>query len=327
MADGGRSALISGVTGQDGILLSRFLLDQGYEVWGIAREGSPQIRLLQEVCPEVLLLHGDIREQSSIVRALGQSGPDEFYNLAAFSSVGRSWDAAELVMETNALALVGILDGVRDYREETGQEVRFYQASSSEMFGAPAESPQTEQTAFRPRSPYGVAKSAAHFLTINYRESYGLFACSGILYNHESSLRDPHFVTRKIAMSVAAIAAGASDGFSLGRIDVSRDWGFAPDYVRGMWLMLQQPDPDDYILATGRSHTVKEFVDRAFACVGIEEWDRYVTYDKDLERPAEVSHLVGDASKARARLGWEPTFSFDEIVSHMVEEDLKLLRT
>jgi GDPmannose 4,6-dehydratase len=226
-------------------------------------------------------------------------------------------------MEINTLAVVTLLDEIRAMREATGRDVRFYQASSSEMFGSPAVSPQTEQTTFHPRSPYGVAKSAAHFLTMNYRESYGLFACSGILYNHESPLREPHFVTRKITAGVAAIAQGRADRLKLGTLDVSRDWGWAPDYVRAMWLMLQHDKPGDYIVATGRSRTLHDFLTAAFSCVGVDDWSGHVVTDEGLLRPAEVVGLVGDASKARVELGWEPTVPFEEIVSRMVRHDLE----
>jgi GDPmannose 4,6-dehydratase len=252
--------------------------------------------------------------------------PDEVYNLAAFSSVARSWAQAHEVVETNTLAVVGLLEEVRAHQESSGHLVRFYQASSSEMFGSPTESPQTELTAVHPRSPYGVAKSAAHYMTVNYRESYGMFACSGILYNHESPLREPHFVTRKISMGVAAMATGQADRLQLGTIDVSRDWGYAPDYVRAMWLMLQHDQPGDYVVASGRSRTLREFLTIAFSCVGIDDWSDLVVSDDTLKRPAEVVGLVGDASKARSTLGWAPTKDFTGIVAEMVEHDLARLR-
>jgi GDPmannose 4,6-dehydratase len=245
------------------------------------------------------------------------------YNLAAFSSVARSWGQAREVMEVNSLAVVDLLEAVRAQNAASDQAIRFYQASSSEMFGTPAVSPQTEETAFHPRSPYGVAKSAAHLLTLNYRESYGMFACSGILYNHESPLREPHFVTRKITQGVAAIAKGEADHLELGTLDVARDWGWAPDYVRAMWLMLQHDEPGDYIVASGQSHTLREFLSVAFACVGIDDWSTYVVTDPALVRPAEVMGLVGDASKAQKVLGWQPTVPFEEIVEHMVRHDLE----
>ena len=320
-----RSALITGAAGQDGILLAELLTNKGYQVWGLVRDCSSRLKLLREHVPSTEVLLGDIRNRSDVATALRLAQPDEVYNLAAFSSVGLSWAHAHDVMDINALAVVGLLDELRALRDQTGRSSRYYQASSSEMFGTPANSPQTEDMALHPRSPYGVAKSAAHFLTVNYRESYGMFACSGILYNHESPLREPHFVTRKISMGVAAIAAGIADNLRLGKIDISRDWGYAPDYVRAMWLMLQQPEAGDYIIASGRSHSLADFLTEAFACIGVHDWSRYVTHDRALLRPAEVAGLVGDASKARAVLGWAPTADFPEIVRRMVEHDLKLL--
>jgi GDPmannose 4,6-dehydratase len=236
-----------------------------------------------------------------------EARPDEVYNLAALSSVARSWSQARDVMEVNALAVVDLLEAVRAQGAVDSREIRFYQASSSEMFGTPVVSPQTEETAFHPRSPYGVAKSAAHLLTLNYRESYGMFACSGILYNHESPLREPHFVTRKISKGVAAIAQGKADRLELGTLDVARDWGWAADYVRAMWLMLQHDEPGDYIVSSGQSHTLREFLSVAFSFVGIDDWEPYVVTDPALVRPAEVMGLVGDATKARKVLGWQPT--------------------
>jgi GDPmannose 4,6-dehydratase len=251
--------------------------------------------------------------------------PDEVYNLAAFSSVGRSWAQARTVVEMNTLAVVGLLDEIRRFSTGRERDVRFYQASSSEMFGSAEQTPQTEETPFHPRSPYGVAKTAAHFLTVNYRESYDMFACSGILYNHESPLRPAHFVTRKISLGVAAIATGRADHLQLGSIDVARDWGYAPDYVRAMWLMLQQDEPADYIVASGRSRTLSEFLTAAFACVGIDGWSTYVRSDTQHVRPAEVAGLVGDATRARSRLGWSESVTFEEIVAEMVEHDIRLL--
>lgn len=317
-----KAALITGASGQDGILLAELLAAEGFAVWALVREGAPRIPLLQERVPSARLLYGDLRDREAIRAAVRTAAPDQVYNLAAFSSVGRSWAQAHDVMEINTLAVVTLLDEIRAVREVTGRDVRFYQASSSEMFGSPAVSPQTEETTFHPRSPYGVAKSAAHFLTMNYRESYGLFACSGILYNHESPLREPHFVTRKITSGVAAIAQGRAETLQLGTLDVSRDWGWAPDYVRAMWLMLQYDTPGDYIVATGRSRTLHDFLSAAFSCIGVEDWAAHVVTDAGLLRPAEVVGLVGDASKARAQLGWEPTLEFEEIVARMVRHDL-----
>jgi GDPmannose 4,6-dehydratase len=314
--------LVTGAAGQDGILLSELLVAQGYTVWGLVRDGSRRAALLQQRVPGIKLLLGDMRDRDVLVGAVRTAAPDEVYNLAAFSSVGRSWSHAHEVMEINALAVVTLLEELRACQDETGRRVRFYQASSSEMFGTPAVSPQTEQTAFHPRSPYGVAKSAAHLLTMNYRESYDMFACSGILYNHESPLREPHFVTRKITAGVAAIAQGRADRLELGTLDVSRDWGWAPDYVLAMWLMLQHDVPGDYIVASGCSRTLRDFLSTAFACVGIDDWAPYVVSDESLVRPAEVVGLVGDPAKARRTLGWEPTVPFEEIVARMVAHDL-----
>jgi GDPmannose 4,6-dehydratase len=323
MSQDPRTALVTGASGQDGILLAELLAQEGFTVWALVRQGAARVDLLQARVPSVNLLYGDLRDRKAVCAALRTAEPDQVYNLAAFSSVARSWAHAHDVMEINTLAVVTLLDEIRAMREATGRDVRFYQASSSEMFGSPAVSPQTEQTTFHPRSPYGVAKSAAHFLTMNYRESYGLFACSGILYNHESPLREPHFVTRKITAGVAAIAQGRADRLELGTLDVSRDWGWAPDYVRAMWLMLQHDVPGDYIVASGRSRTLREFLSAAFACVGIEDWSGYVVSDQSLLRPAEVLGLVGNAAKARDVLGWEPTVPFEEIVSRMVGHDLE----
>jgi GDPmannose 4,6-dehydratase len=318
-----RTALVTGAAGQDGILLSELLVEQGYSVWGLVREPSSRSALLQRRVPVIKLLHGDMRDPAALVNAVRTSAPDEVYNLAAFSSVGRSWSHAHEVMEINALAVVTLLEELRAWQEKTSRQVRFYQASSSEMFGTPAVSPQTEETAFHPRSPYGVAKSAAHLLTMNYRESYEMFACSGILYNHESPLREPHFVTRKITAGVAAIVHGRADHLELGTLDVSRDWGWAPDYVYAMWLMLQHDEPGDYIIASGRSRTLRDFLTTAFNCAGIEDWSGYVVSDESLLRPAEVTGLVGDATKARELLDWEPTTRFEEIVTRMVRHDLE----
>lgn len=318
-----RTALITGAAGQDGILLAEFLVEKGYEVWGLVRAGSQQTAALRQRVPNIQLIHGDVREREVLVNALCRSAPDEVYNLAAFSSVGRSWSHIHEVMATNTLAVVSLLEEVRRHQETTGRCVRFYQASSSEMFGTPAVSPQTEETALHPRSPYGVAKSAAHLLTMNYRESYGMFACSGILYNHESPLRQPHFVTRKITAGVAAIAQGRSTRLELGTLDVSRDWGWAPDYVRAMWLMLQHEIPGDYVVASGRSRTLGDFLSAAFNYVGIDDWSGLVVSDESLMRPAEVVGLVGDPAKAHRVLGWESTVQFEEIVARMVKHDLE----
>jgi GDPmannose 4,6-dehydratase len=319
-------ALITGAAGQDGILLARLLTDNGYKVFGYVRPGSHRLPLLQRLAPEVQIIAGDIADRAAFEAALHVAGPREVYNLAGLSSVAKSWDNAAEVMAINAQAVVGLLDGVRAYGHDVRRDVRFYQASSSEMFGRPSESPQTEATAFRPVSPYGVSKVAAHLLTVNYRESHGMYACSGILYNHESSLRGPSFVTRKISMGVAAIATGHSTTLELGRLDVERDWGYAPDYVKAMWMMLQAKEPRDYVIATGQSHSLSDFLDVAFGSVGIDDWSELVRSDIGLVRPAEVADLVGDASNARLDLGWSPTIGFEEIVEQMVVHDLGRLK-
>lgn len=321
-----RVALITGAAGQDGILLSELLANEhDYEVWALVRGRSQQTRILEARVPDIQLLYGDVREKDDVVSAIEASEPTEVYNLAAFSSVARSWDYVREVMDINSLGVVNLLESIRSYSDRTGTQPKFYQASSSEMFGAPSEAPQTETTALHPRSPYGVSKSAAHLLTINYRESYGMFACSGILYNHESSLRGSQFVTAKVARAAAAIALGMEQRVTLGRIDVSRDWGYAPDYVRGMWLMMQQPEPRDYVVATGVTHTLADFIATAFAWAGLDHWRPYVTHDESLERPAEVANLVGDATKAREVLGWSPSVGFEEMVGIMVDHHLREL--
>jgi GDPmannose 4,6-dehydratase len=314
--------LVTGAAGQDGILLAQQLVDRGYTVWALVRGESPRTELLRRLVPDVRVLTGDIRDRVAVAAALAAADPDEVYNLAAFSSVGRSWANAHEVLEVNSLAVVTMLEELRRLARERGRSPRFYQASSSEMFGSPAVTPQTEETAFHPRSPYGVAKSAAHLLVMNYRESYGLFACSGILYNHESPLREPHFVTRKITKGVADIARGRREVLRLGTLDVSRDWGWAPDYVAAMWLMLQHDVPGDYVVASGRSRSLREFITAAFACVGIDDRTGYVVSDDSLSRPAEVLGLVGDASKARKVLGWRSDVGMEAIVERMVEHDL-----
>lgn len=308
-------ALITGAGGQDGILLSQLLLAQGYDVWALATR--ERLDRLRHMAPHATVLHGDVLDPDSIRQAFAAARPDEVYNLAAVSSVGLSWDLAAKVMAVNTTGTLNLLEEIRLRSPAT----RYYQASSSEMFGNPATSPQDEGTPFHPRSPYGVSKVAAHFLTINFRESYDLFACCGILYNHESPLREPHFVTRKITRAVAAIERGDLDRLVLGSLDVSRDWGYAPDHVRAMWLMLQQDRPDDYIVATGASHTLSDFLATAFAAVGISDWRPYVEIDDSLRRPAEVRNLVGDPTKARTRLGWVPSMGFAQMVRLMVDHD------
>jgi GDPmannose 4,6-dehydratase len=315
-----RKALITGVTGQDGSYLAEFLLAKGYEVTGLRRRTSQlsteRIRHLEGLRLE----DGDLLDQASLIRVLEKVEPDEVYNLAAQSFVGTSWRQPILTGNVTGLGAVRLLEAIRT----VNPAIRFYQASSSEMFGKVQAVPQTEETPFYPRSPYGVAKLYAHWITVNYRESYGMFTCSGILFNHESPRRGLEFVTRKIAHGVAQIKLGQAGELRLGNLDARRDWGFAGDYVQAMWLMLQQPQPDDYIVATGEAHTVREFVELAFDHVGLN-WQEYVVVDPDLFRPAEVDLLVGDAGKARRVLGWAPAVSFPELVRMMVDAELERL--
>lgn len=315
-------ALITGITGQDGSYLAEFLLEKGYEVYGMVRRTSTvnfdRIRHFQD---RVTLVPGDLLDQVSLINILEQCEPDEVYNLAAQSFVPTSWEQPVLTGEFTALGVTRILDAIR----LVNPKIRFYQASSSEMFGKVREVPQSEKTPFYPRSPYGVAKVYGHWITVNYRESYGLFACSGILFNHESPRRGLEFVTHKITNAVARIKLGLDNELRLGNLNARRDWGYAPDYVRAMWLMLQQPEPDDYVVATGKTHSVQEFCEEAFGYVGLD-WRDYVVQDPRYMRPAEVDVLVGDASKARRVLGWEPRVTFEELVRLMVDADLKALR-
>jgi GDPmannose 4,6-dehydratase len=316
-----KRAIISGVTGQDGSYLAELLLDQGYEVTGIIRRLShPNLDRIQHLRDRIKLRPADLLDQLSIIRAIEDARPDEFYNLAAMSFVPASWDQPMLTGEFNAQGVTRVLEAVR----QVNPAIRIYQASSSEMFGKVREVPQTELTPFYPRSPYGVSKVFGHYITVNYRESYGLFACSGILFNHESPRRGLEFVTRKVTDGVARIKLGLADSLSLGNLDAQRDWGFAGDYVRAMWLMLQQPDPDDYVVATGVSHSVKDLVAIAFSHAGLD-WERHVKTDPAFLRPAEVDHLIGDATKARTTLGWQPSVDFAGLVRMMVDADMKRL--
>lgn len=315
------SCLITGITGQDGSFLAELLLQKGYTVFGLVRRASsPNRERIAHLMGRLHLIGGDLLDQSSLVRALEEAQPDEVYNLAAQSFVAESWRQPILTGEVTGLGVARILEAIR----QVNPRIRFYQASSSEMFGKVVESPQTERTPFYPRSPYGVAKVYGHYLTVNYRESYGMFAVSGILYNHESERRGIEFVTRKISDGVARIKLGLAQELRLGNLEARRDWGFAGDYVEAMWRMLQQPEPRDYLVATGETHSVGEFAQRAFAVVGLD-WQRYVRVDPALQRPAEVDVLQGDATRAREELGWAPRVSFDELVRRMVEFDLKRL--
>jgi len=314
-------ALITGITGQDGSYLSEFLLARGYEVFGLVRRSSTEnFSRIEHVRDRVTLVQGDLLDQFSLISALEQAEPDEVYNLAAQSFVPTSWQQPVLTAEFDAVGVTRLLEAIR----LVNHEIRYYQASSSEMFGKGRETPQKEPTPFHPRSPYGVAKVYGHHITVNYRESYGLFACSGMLFNHESPRRGKEFVTRKISDGVARIRLGMADSLPLGNLDAHRDWGFAGDYVRAMWLMLQHESPGDYVVATGQAHSVREFVELAFSHTGLD-WQRYVRDDPTLHRPAEVDHLVGNASRARTVLGWQPEVSFASLVEMMVDADVALL--
>ena len=315
------TALITGITGQDGTYLAEHLLAQGYGVYGLIRgQNNPKRERLEDMLPGLELVEGDLLDPSSLIAALEYTQPDEVYNLGAISFVALSWKQPILTGEITGLGVARMLEAVR----VVNRDIRFYQASSSEMFGKVRESPQRENTPFYPRSPYGVAKVYGHYITVNYRESHGLYAVSGMLFNHESPRRGLEFVTRKISHAVARIKLGRQQELVLGNLDASRDWGFAGDYARAMHLMLQQPQPEDYVVATGRTHSVREFCELAFAHVGLD-WREYVKTDPKFERPAEVDYLVGDASKARQKLGWKPTGDFEGLVHMMVDADLALV--
>ncbi len=317
-----KRALITGVTGQDGSYLAEFLLQQGYDVIGMVRRTSTvNFERIKHFQHKITLVTGDLLDEVSLISILREQRPHEVYNLAAQSFVQTSWGQPVFTGETTALGVTRLLDAVRT----VDPTIRFYQASSSEMFGRVRETPQTEETPFYPRSPYGVAKVYGHWITINYRESYGLHASSGILFNHESPRRGLEFVTRKISYHVARIKLGFEEELRLGNLEAQRDWGYAPDYVQAMWLMLQQEHPDDYVVATGQTHSVREFVQLAFECVDLDYRD-FVVQDERFMRPAEVDLLVGNSQKARRVLGWTPVVSFEELVRIMVEADLKLVK-
>jgi GDPmannose 4,6-dehydratase len=321
------TALITGITGQDGLYLAELLLEKGYDVHGLIRgQNNPKLDLVQRLLPDVRLHNGDLTDMSSLIRALRDSDPREVYNLGAVSFVAYSWENAPLTTDVTAKGVLNMLEAVRLHTGDHPEAIRFYQASSSEMFGKVQETPQHERTLLWPRSPYGVSKVFGHYMTINYRESYGMHASSGILFNHESPRRGPEFVTRKISEAVARIKLGIQDHVVLGNLDAERDWGFAGDYVEAMWLMLQQPHADDYVVATGETHSIRDFLDEAFGHIGIEDWTPYVRQDERFMRPAEVDQLVGDASKAREVLGWKPKVSFRELVAMMVDADLQATR-
>ncbi|MDD5677335.1 MAG: GDP-mannose 4,6-dehydratase [Kiritimatiellae bacterium] len=315
------NALITGITGQDGSYLAEFLLEKGYTVYGMVRRSSTEnFERIAHLAGRVVLKQADLLDQLSLIKVMEEAQPDEIYNLAAMSFVPTSWTQPMLTGEFTAIGVTRVLEAMR----QICPKARFYQASSSEMFGKVREVPQTELTAFHPRSPYGAAKAYGHYITVNYRESYNLYAVSGILFNHESPRRGREFVTRKISDGVARIKLGLERDLRMGNLESKRDWGFAGDYVRAMWMMLQQPQPDDYVVATGTDHSVRNFVERAFARAGLD-WKRYVVQDSQFVRPAEVDHLLGDSSKARRVLGWEPIVGFDELVDMMVDADLKKL--
>ena len=314
-----KTALITGITGQDGSYLAELLLEEGYKVYGMVRRTSVEkIDRINHLMDQIELVQGDLLDEFSLMTVLQKTKPSEVYNLAAQSFVPTSWEQPVLTSEFTAIGVTRLLEAIRF----VDPSIRFYQASSSEMFGKVRETPQTELTPFYPRSPYGVSKVYGHYITVNYRESYDLFAVSGILFNHESPRRGLEFVTRKVTDGVAQIKAGKASELRLGNLDAKRDWGFAGDYVRAMWLMLQQDKPDDYVIATGTPHSVKDLVQVAFNHVGLD-WEQYVKIDERFIRPAEVDLLVGDSSKARKDLGWEPSVSFEEMVKMMVDADLE----
>lgn len=318
-----KRALITGIGGMDGSHLAELLLSKDYEVFGIERRKATEDRTnVQHISDKINFLKGDLADQNSLVRSLKESEPHEVYNLAAQSFVEDSWDTPEVIANTTGVGVLRMLEAIREYGNK---DIRFYQASSSEMFGKMVENPANENTPFYPRSPYGIAKLFGHWTCKNYRESYGMYNCSGILFNHESERRGKQFVTRKITHGVAKIHLGLADTLALGNLEASRDWGYAPDYVEGMWMMLQQDQPDDYVLATGETRTIRQLLDEAFKCVGIDNWEQYVIKDEKFYRPAEVDVLRGNYSKAKEVLGWKPKTSFQEMIQKMVQNDINLL--
>ena len=317
-----KRALITGINGMDGSHLADLLLEKGYEVYGMERRtSSPNRTNTSHLEGKITFVNGDLTDQNSLVRCLKESNPDEVYNLGAMSFVGESWNTPEQTSDVTGLGVLRMLEAIREY----GKEVKFYQASSSEMFGRMVENPANERTPFYPRSPYGVAKLYGHWITKNYRESYDMFACSGILFNHESERRGIEFVTRKITDGIARIHLGLQDKIMLGNLEAKRDWGYAPDYCEAMWLMLQQDTPDDYVISTGETHSIREFLDAAFKHIGIDDWSNYVGQDPRFMRPAEVDVLRGDSTKAQTNLNWTPKTSFEDLVGKMVSNDIKIL--
>lgn len=318
-------AFITGITGQDGQHLAEFLHGKGYDVYGMIKgQNNPRAEKLREEMPYVELISGDLADLPSLVAALQIAQPDEVYNLGAISFVALSFTQAELTANTTGLGVLRMLEAIRMVGGAQNNPIRFYQASSSEMFGKVRETPQTELTPFHPRSPYGCAKVFGHDIVVNYRESYDLHASSGILFNHEGPRRGIEFVTRKITNAAARIKLGLQHELVMGTLDAKRDWGYAGDYVKAMWMMLQQDEPDDFVISTGEAHTVQEFVEKSFAHAGLEDWEQYVRQDPKFFRPAEVDLLIGDSSKAKRVLGWEPEVGFDELVKMMVDNDLAL---
>jgi len=319
-----KTALITGINGMDGSHLADFLLDKGYKIYGMERRSSSKQRTnTAHLEDKITFVDGDLTDQNSLLRVLKDTNPDEIYNLAAQSFVGQSWQTPEHTSEVTGLGVLRILEAIREYNPK----IKFYQASSSEMFGRMVENPANENTPFYPRSPYGVAKLYGHWITKNYRESYDMFACSGILFNHESERRGIEFVTRKITDGVARIHLGLADHITLGNLDAKRDWGYAPDYVEAMWLMLQQDTPDDYVIATNETRSIREFLEEAFKVIGITNWESYIKQDPKFMRPAEVDVLKGDYNKANTNLGWTPKTSFSDMVKKMVLNDIEKLKT
>ena len=317
-----KTALITGINGMDGSHLADFLLERGYEIYGMERRTSYPNRLnTKHLEGKITFINGDLTDQNSLRRCLVKSNPHEVYNLAAQSFVGESWNTPEQTGDVTALGALRMLEAIREY----GKDVKYYQASTSEMFGRMVENPAKETTPFYPRSPYGVAKLYGHWITKNYRESYDMFNVSGILFNHESERRGIEFVTRKITDGVAKIHLGLEDYITLGNLDSKRDWGYSPDYVKSMWMMLQQDKPDDYVIATGEEHTIREFLEIAFKCINIDDWEKYVLQDERYMRPAEVAVLCGDSSKAREVLGWKPETSFERMIINIITNDIELL--
>jgi GDPmannose 4,6-dehydratase len=322
-------ALITGITGQDGSYLSEHLLSKGYEVYGLIRgQNNPKRQSIERTLPDVRIVEGDLLDQASLMNVIQKAKPDEVYNLAAISFVALSWNQPELTGEITGLGALRLLEAIRlttgasGSRAKSAKGIKFYQASSSEMFGKVRETPQNEQTPFHPRSPYGVAKAYAHYITVNYRESYNIFACSGILFNHESPRRGPEFVTRKITLGAARIKLGLQTELLMGNLDTRRDWGFAGDYVKAMHLMMQAPQADDFVIGTGETHQGKEWAELAFKHVGLD-WRDYVRSDPQFMRPAEVDLLIADPSKAKKKLKWKPKVSFEELIQMMVDADLE----